>query len=98
MVGRTDGNGVDPRIFEQFTEIAIGLDCGGLFAGLLFFVVTLDKLLRMGDPLGIHIADCHDAGDIVFENAWQVHFVRDSPATDLTDVDFVARGVFAEDR
>jgi len=59
--------------------------------------MVLDEFLRMSHPLGVQIANDYHPSDVVFENARQIHFMRDSAATDLGDLNLLAGRVRAED-
>ena len=98
MLRRADRHRIDVRGLEQLAIVGEGFDRDGLVAALLPDVVILDIILRVLQALGIQVAHGHDAGDIVFDDAWHIHLMADAAAADLGDVDFLARRICAKHR
>ena len=75
----------------------MGVDGYGLVAALLLGVGARDIFPGMLQPFGVEVADGDHAGDVMLDDAGQIHGEGDAPAADLADLDLLARRTRPQD-
>ena len=96
MIGSTDHDRIQVFVEQHFAIIPIAL--GILILGLIhFFLIKLIgehfSLLR---TFGIHIANGHNPGVVELKRIVHIVAQSNTTASDLPDIDLVARGMFTE--
>ena len=90
VIGRTDDDGIDVAIGEQFAIVGIAGDAVIGLAGLLA-VLAVEEELGFVDALAVEIARRHDARRLVLPDPRQIVPARDPAGADGADIDAVAR-------